>query len=52
MFESNFPIDKVGYSYPIFWNACKLLTTGASVTERADLFAGTASRFYRLNASG
>jgi predicted TIM-barrel fold metal-dependent hydrolase len=52
MFESNFPIDKVGYSYPIFWNACKLLTRGASVTERADLFAGTAARFYRLNAIG
>jgi predicted TIM-barrel fold metal-dependent hydrolase len=52
MFESNFPIDKVGYSYPIFWNACKLLTSGASVTERADLFAGTAARFYRLNAIG
>jgi L-fuconolactonase len=52
MFESNFPPDKVGYSYPIFWNACKLLTRGASVTERADLFAGTAARFYRLNAIG
>jgi len=47
MFESNFPVDKVGY-YPIFWNACKLVTRGASATERADLFAGTATRFYRL----
>jgi len=28
--------DKAGYSYPIFWNACKLLTRGASATERAD----------------
>jgi len=52
MFESNFPIDKVGYSYPIFWNACKLLTRGASVTETADLFAGTAARFYRLTGIG
>jgi predicted TIM-barrel fold metal-dependent hydrolase len=49
MFESNFPPDKVGYSYPVFWNACKLLTKGASAKEKADLFAGTASRFYRLN---
>jgi hypothetical protein len=40
MFESNFPPDKVAYSYPIFWNACKLLTKGASVTEKADLSAG------------
>jgi L-fuconolactonase len=49
MFESNFPVDKVAYSYPVFWNACKLLTKGASSTEKADLFAGTAARFYRLN---
>ena len=52
MFESNFPVDKVAYSYPVFWNACKLLTKGASNTEKADLFAGTAARFYRLNATG
>ena len=50
MFESNFPVDKVSYSYPVFWNACKLLAKGASNAERADLFAGTAARFYRLNA--
>src|SRR5439155_15364277 len=52
MFESNFPPDKVGFSYPVFWNACKLLTRGVSGTERADLFAGTAARFYRLNGIG
>jgi L-fuconolactonase len=52
MFESNFPPDKEGFSYPVYWNACKLLTKGASATERADLFAGTAARFYRLNAIG
>jgi predicted TIM-barrel fold metal-dependent hydrolase len=50
MFESNFPVDKVSYSYPVFWNACKLLAKGASNTEKADLFAGTAARFYRLDA--
>src|SRR5215831_3474910 len=44
MFESNFPPDKVGFSYPVFWNACKLLTRGASATEKADLFAGAAAR--------
>jgi L-fuconolactonase len=49
MFESNFPVDKGSYSYPVFWNACKLLAKGASAAEKADLFAGSAARFYRLN---
>jgi len=49
MFESNFPVDKVSYSYPVFWNACKLLAKNASSAEKADLFAGTAARFYRLD---
>jgi predicted TIM-barrel fold metal-dependent hydrolase len=49
MFESNFPVDKGSYSYGVFWNACKLLAKGASETEKADLFAGTAQRFYRLS---
>ena len=52
MFESNFPVDKIAYSYPVFWNACKLLANGASSTDKSDLFAGTAARFYRLNAIG
>jgi len=52
MFESNFPVDKGSYSYPIFWNACKLLAKGASSAEKADLFAHTAMRFYRLDAIG
>ena len=52
MFESNFPVDKVSYSYPVFWNACKLIAHGASQTEKADLFAETAARFYRLNPIG
>ena len=52
MFESNFPVDKEAYSYPVFWNACKLLARGASNAEKTDLFAGTAARFYRLDAIG
>jgi predicted TIM-barrel fold metal-dependent hydrolase len=43
MFESNFPVDQGSYSYPVFWNACKLLTEGASSSEKADLFAQTAN---------
>jgi len=48
MFESNFPVDKGSYSYGVFWNACKRLARDASPDEKADLFHGTASRFYRL----
>ena len=48
MFESNFPVDKGSYGYQAFWNACKILAKGASASEKADLFCGTASRFYRL----
>ena len=51
MFESNFPVDKGSYSYPVFWNACKLLAKGASKAEKADIFAGTARRFYRLDST-
>jgi len=52
MFESNFPPDKEGFSYSVYWNACKRLTKSASATERADLFAGTAARFYRISGIG
>src|SRR5260370_27266869 len=48
MFESNFPVDEGACSYPVLFNAFKRLASGASESERADLFAGTASRFYRL----
>ena len=47
MFESNFPVDKGSYSYPVFWNACKILAKGASAAEKADLFVGAAKRFYQ-----
>jgi L-fuconolactonase len=48
MFESNFPVDKGSGGYPIFWNAFKRLAVGCSAAEKAALFCGTASRFYRL----
>jgi L-fuconolactonase len=48
MFESNFPVDKGSYSYGTYWNACKRWAAGASASEKADLFSGTASRVYRL----
>jgi L-fuconolactonase len=49
MFESNFPADKASYSYPVIWNAFKRLTQEMTAHERADLFAGTATRVYRLD---
>lgn len=48
MFESNFPVDRVSYSYTLLWNAFKRLCEGASVVERVALFHDTAIRTYRL----
>ncbi len=52
MFESNFPVDKGSYSYPVFWNACKKLSRGASADDKANLFSRTAAKFYRLDLPG
>ena len=48
MFESNYPVDKWGASYPALWNAFKRLASGASADEKRALFAGTAARVYRI----
>jgi predicted TIM-barrel fold metal-dependent hydrolase len=48
MFESNFPVDKGSGSYHVFWNAFKRIAQGCSAAEKAELFSGAASRFYRL----
>jgi L-fuconolactonase len=48
MFESNFPVQRVWSSYQVVWNAFKRLAAGASAVEKADLFAGTATRAYRI----
>src|SRR5919106_5006311 len=42
MFESNFPVDKVSYSYNVLYNAFKRLSKGYSATERAAMFHDTA----------
>ena len=49
MFESNFPVDKAMYSYPVLWNAFKRLTAGASPSEKASLLHANAARIYKLN---
>jgi L-fuconolactonase len=48
MFESNFPVDKGSFSYHVLWNAFKRIAAGCSAAQKAALFAGTATKFYRL----
>jgi predicted TIM-barrel fold metal-dependent hydrolase len=48
-FESNFPVDKMGIGYKALYNAFKRIAAGCSASEKADLFAGTARRVYRLD---
>ncbi len=48
MFESNFPPDKVGYSYRVLYNAFKRLSSGYSPSERAALFHDTAAKIYNV----
>ena len=48
MFESNFPVDKVAYSYNVMYNAFKRLSKGYSANERAAMFHDTAARVYQI----
>ena len=50
MFESNFPPDKVSFSYNVMWNAFKRLSQDYSDTARAAMLHDTATRAYRINA--
>ena len=50
MFESNFPVDKVSYSYNVIYNAFKRLSAGYSAVERAAMFHDTAARVYRIDS--
>ena len=50
MFESNFPVDKVSYSYNVMWNAFKRITNDFTPKERSALFYNTAVKVYRLNS--
>ena len=49
MFESNFPVDKVSYSYNVMYNAFKRITKDHSASERADMFHDVAARVYRID---
>jgi len=48
MFESNFPVDKVSYSYNVLYNAFKRVSASYAVAERAAMFHDTAARVYRI----
>ena len=48
MLESNFPPDKVSFSYNVMYNAFKRLSQGYTATERAAMFHDTASRVYHI----
>ncbi len=49
MFESNFPVDRVSYSYGSVWNAFKIIAGEYSEPERNALFHDTATGVYRLD---
>jgi predicted TIM-barrel fold metal-dependent hydrolase len=49
LFESNFPVDKMGIGWAALWNAFKRIVAGASPSEKQAMFAGTARRVYRLD---
>jgi predicted TIM-barrel fold metal-dependent hydrolase len=49
MFESNFPVDRLSLSYAVLWNGLKKIARGCSAHERDALFAGTATRVYRIS---
>jgi L-fuconolactonase len=48
MFESNFPVDRMSISYRVLWNGLKKIAGAYSDAERGALFAGTATRVYRV----
>jgi predicted TIM-barrel fold metal-dependent hydrolase len=48
MVSSNFPVDKVGFTYRTAWNMFKRMFAGCSDAEQRALLSGTAREFYRI----
>jgi predicted TIM-barrel fold metal-dependent hydrolase len=48
MFASNFPVDGLYSTFGGLFTAFDTITEALERSERADLFAGTARRFYRI----
>ncbi|GIX30119.1 MAG: amidohydrolase [Porticoccaceae bacterium] len=51
LFESNFPVDKLAFSYRTFWNACKKIALEFGPRAAEDLLAGNARRLYGLDGT-
>ena len=49
LFESNFPVDKMGIGWAALWNTFKRIVAGASASEKQAMFSGTARRVHRLD---
>ena len=49
LFESNFPVEKMGSSWSTIWNAFKHIAADASAEAKLAMFSGTARRVYRLS---
>lgn len=49
MVSSNFPVDKVGFTYRTVWNMFKRVTAGCSDDEKRLIYSETAKRFYRMS---
>ncbi len=52
MMESNYPPDGRSAGFVPLWNALKHIVRGASASEKAALFHGTAAKVYRLSVHG
>ena len=50
MLESNFPPDKVSFSYNVMYNAFKRLSKSYTAAERTAMFHDTAAKVYRIDA--
>ncbi|MDO9435860.1 amidohydrolase [Hydrogenophaga sp.] len=48
MVSSNFPVDKVAFSFRTVWNMFKTITRSCSRDEKSQLYSRTARRVYRL----
>ena len=42
IFESNFPVEKLGTSWAVLWNAFTRIAAGAAAEEKPALFSGAA----------
>ncbi len=49
MFESNFPVDKVSFSYHVMYNAFKRLSSDYSFQQRVGMFHSNAVRIYKVS---